>query len=202
ERDWQQVVETAFRRAGAPEMPSNVLGTHMAAPTIVDHGTEAQRAQWLRRIYTSGEIWCQLFSEPGAGSDLAGLATRAERDGDEWIVNGQKVWTTSAFGSKWGLLVSRTEPDAPKHRGITFFILDMEQEGVEVRPLRQITGEAEFNEVFITNARVADADRIGAVNEGWRVLLSTLMNERLVFTGESGPSGASQMVKVLLDLYR
>jgi alkylation response protein AidB-like acyl-CoA dehydrogenase len=202
ERDWQGTVESAFRAAHAPEMPSNVLGTHMAAPTIVDHGTEAQRSQWLRRIYTSGEIWCQLFSEPGAGSDLGGLATRAERDGDTWIVNGQKVWTTSAFGSKWGLLVARTDPDAPKHRGISFFIIDMEQPGVEVRPLRQITGEAEFNEVFISDAVVQDADRIGDVDNGWPVLLSTLMNERLVFTGDAGPSSASQMIKVLVDLYR
>jgi alkylation response protein AidB-like acyl-CoA dehydrogenase len=202
ERDWQGTVESAFRAAHAPEMPSNVLGTHMAAPTIVDHGTEAQRSQWLRRIYTSGEIWCQLFSEPGAGSDLGGLATRAERDGDTWIVNGQKVWTTSAFGSKWGLLVARTDPDAPKHRGISFFIIDMEQPGVEVRPLRQITGEAEFNEVFMSDAVVQDADRIGDVDNGWPVLLSTLMNERLVFTGDAGPSSASQMIKVLVDLYR
>jgi len=205
ERDWQGTVESAFRAAHAPEMPSNVLGTHMAAPTIVDHGTEAQRSQWLRRIYTSGEIWCQLFSEPGAGSDLGGLATRAERDGDTWIVNGQKVWTTSAFGSKWGLLVARTDPDAPKHRGISFFIIDMEQPGVEVRPLVQITGDAEFNEVFFNDARVRNDWMLGREGDGWKVAITTLMNERISLSGAGsigGDSVGGSPIDRLLDRHR
>ena len=137
-------------------------------------------------MYSGAERWCQLFSEPGAGSDFAGLGTKAVRDGDEWVVNGQKVWNTMAHLAHWGMLVTRTNPDAPKHKGMTYFALDMHSEGVEVRPLRQITGEAEFNEVYMTDARVPDANRIGAEGEGWRVALTTLMNERAEIGGGGG----------------
>ena len=142
---------------------------------------EEQKSRWLKPLWLADEIWCQLFSEPGAGSDLAGLATRAVRDGDggDWIVNGQKVWTSLAHHARWGLLLARTDPDVPKHAGLSYFVLDMHGPGVEVRPLRQLTGEAEFNEVFITDARVPDANRLGDVGEGWRVANATLMNERV-----------------------
>jgi alkylation response protein AidB-like acyl-CoA dehydrogenase len=188
-RSLQSVVDRAFSDAQAPtnHPERNGIGLGMAAPTILAHGTAEQKERWLRPLWTGEEIWCQLFSEPGAGSDLAGLSTRAVRDGDEWVVNGQKVWTSSAHVAKRGLLVARTDPDQPKHQGLTYFALDMKQPGVEVRPLRQITGEAEFNEVFMTDARVADADRIGGVGEGWQVSMATLMNERVSIGGNAMP---------------
>src|SRR5580692_53024 len=148
----------------------------MCAPTIVSHGTDEQKHRYLRHLFTSEEIWCQLFSEPGAGSDVAGLSTKAERDGEEWILNGQKVWTTLAHISSYGLLVTRTNPDVPKHRGMTAFLVDMKAPGVEVRPLYHIAGEAEFNEVFFTDARVHDSARNGGEGDGWRVAGTTLMN--------------------------
>ncbi|MET0895103.1 MAG: acyl-CoA dehydrogenase family protein [Acidimicrobiia bacterium] len=167
----------------------NILGIGMGGPTVLEWGTEAQKQQLLRGIATNEEIWCQLFSEPGAGSDVAGLATRAVRDGDEWIIDGQKVWTTLAHLAKYGMLVARTDPQQPKHRGLSYFIVDMHQPGVEVRPLVQITGDAEFNEVFFTGARVPDSMRIGAVGEGWRVALTTLMNERVSLSGAGSAGG-------------
>jgi alkylation response protein AidB-like acyl-CoA dehydrogenase len=157
----------------------HVIGHGMGAPMLNAHGTEEQKKRFLRPLFTGEEIWCQLFSEPDAGSDVAGLATRAVRDGDEWVVNGQKVWTTVAHVSKWGMLVARTDPSAPKHRGMTYFLIDMEAEGVDIRPLRQITGEAEFNEVYMTDVRIPDAHRIDDVGAGWRVAITTLMNERV-----------------------
>jgi alkylation response protein AidB-like acyl-CoA dehydrogenase len=188
-RSLQAVVDRAFTQAQAPtnHPERNGIGLGMAAPTILAHGTAEQKERWLRPLWTGEEIWCQLFSEPGAGSDLAGLSTRAVRDGDEWVVNGQKVWTSSAHMAKRALLVARTDPEQPKHQGLTYFALDMKQPGVEVRPLRQITGEAEFNEVFMTDARVADADRIGGVGEGWQVSMATLMNERVSIGGNALP---------------
>jgi len=188
-RSLQGIVDRAFEAAGAPSNhpERNGIGLGMAAPTILAHGTAEQKARWLRPLWTGEEIWCQLFSEPGAGSDLAGLATRAVRDGDEWLVNGQKVWTSSAHMAKRALLVARTDPDKPKHQGLTYFALDMKQPGVEVRPLRQMTGEAEFNEVFMTDARVSDADRIGEVGQGWTVSMATLMNERVSIGGYAMP---------------
>ena len=182
-------------KLGAPSaLLRNVIGYGMVAPTLVVHGTPAQRARYLRPLFTGEEIWCQLFSEPGAGSDVAALATRAERDGDEWIVNGQKVWTTLAHMSAFGLLIARTNPDVPKHRGMTAFIVDMHAPGVDVRPLVQATGEAEFNECFFNDVRVPDENLLGEVGEGWGVSITTLMNERVSIGGTvpqrgSGPIG-------------
>ena len=188
-RSLQVVVDREFTAAGAPtNYPErNGIGLGMAAPTILAHGTPEQKERWLRPLWTGEEIWCQLFSEPGAGSDLAGLATRAVRDGDNWTANGQKVWTSSAHMARRALLVARTNPDVPKHEGLTYFALDMQQPGVEVRPLRQATGEAEFNEVFLTDAQIQDADRIGDVGQGWTVSMSTLMNERVSIGGNALP---------------
>jgi alkylation response protein AidB-like acyl-CoA dehydrogenase len=186
--DLQGLVERELRAVGAPnEYDRNVIGYGMAAPTLLTHGTEEQRARYLRPLFTCEEVWCQLFSEPGAGSDVAGLATRAVRDGDEWAVNGQKVWTTLAHTARWGLLVARTDPEVPKHRGLTYFIVDMHAPGVEVRPLRQITGEAEFNEVFFTDVHIPDNQRLDAVGAGWRVATTTLMNERVAIGGGVPP---------------
>ena len=182
----QELVDRTLAEAGATSgFWRNPIGLGMAGPTIVTHGTPQQRERLLRPLFTGAEIWCQLFSEPGAGSDLAGLATRAVRDGDTWVVNGQKVWTTLAHLSRWGLLLARTDPDEVKHRGLTYFVLDMHAEGVDVRPLRQITGDAEFNEVYLTDVRIADDQRLGEVGEGWRVALTTLMNERTALGGPS-----------------
>ena len=158
--------------------PFNLIGIGMGGPTLIQWGTEEQKQQLLHGIATNEEIWCQLFSEPGAGSDVAGLSTRAVRDGDEWVVNGQKVWTTLAHLSRWGMLLARTNPDVPKHRGLTYFLMDMEQDGVDVRPLRQITGESEFNELFIEDAFIPEEHVVGGVDNGWSVAITTLMHER------------------------
>jgi alkylation response protein AidB-like acyl-CoA dehydrogenase len=164
-------------RQEAPS-PANVLGLAMGGPVVIAHGTDAQKQRYLEPILTGEEIWCQGFSEPESGSDLASLKTRAVKDGDEWVVSGQKVWTTFAQYAKWCMLVARTDADAPKHQGLTYFLMDMEQAGVEAKPLVQITGEGEFNEVFMDEARIPEENVVGGVGNGWGVAITTLMNER------------------------
>jgi alkylation response protein AidB-like acyl-CoA dehydrogenase len=186
----QRVVQDRIAKGGGPHpYGRNPIGYGMGAPTIVTHGSDAQKQRYLRPLFTGEEVWCQLFSEPGAGSDVASLSTRAVRDGDEWVVNGQKVWTTLAHLSRWGMLIARSDPDTVKHKGMTYFVVDMHGPGVEVRPLYQITGEAEFNEVYFTDVRIPDAERLGDVGEGWRVSLTTLMNERVSIGGQIPPRG-------------
>ena len=196
----QRDIDRRLYGAGA-ELPGvrHFFGLTMAGPTIVTNGDDALRQRLLRRAFTGEDAWCQLFSEPGAGSDLAGLATRAVRDGDEWVVSGQKVWNTLAHVGDRGMLVARTDPEAPKHKGLTYFALDMHAPGVEVCPLRQITGEAEFNEVYMTEVRVPDSDRIGEVGEGWRVAMTTLMNERTTIGGGGGapPRGSGAIAEAV-----
>ena len=200
--DLQRMVEQRLRAAGAKGADPASFFLALAGPTIVTHGTDEQRARFLRPMFTGEERWCQLFSEPGAGSDFAGLAAKAVRDGDEWVVNGQKVWNTIAHLADWGMLVTRSNPDMPKHKGMTYFAVDMHTPGLEVRPLRQITGEAEFNEVYLTDVRIPDDNRIGAEGEGWRVSLTTLMNERSTIGGGGGGSpkrgsgGIGEAVKI------
>jgi alkylation response protein AidB-like acyl-CoA dehydrogenase len=173
----QAIFYEEIARSRAPRV-ANTLGLVMGGPTVIKYGSDEQKSRYLGPILSADEIWCQGFSEPESGSDLASLKTRAVRHGDEFVVTGQKVWTTMAHHAKWCMLVARTNPDAPKHRGLTYFLMDMEQDGVEVRPLRQITGEAEFNELFIEEARIPAENVVGGVDNGWRVAITTLMHER------------------------
>jgi len=179
-----------------------MVATGMVGPTLIAHGTEAQQDRYLDAMLRGDEIWCQLFSEPGAGSDLAGLATRAVADGDTWVVNGQKVWTSGAHYSQWGILLARTDPDAAKHAGITYFLVDMATPGVEVRPLRQITGHAHFNEVFLTDVRIPGENVVGEVDGGWGVALTTLANERMSIGGASTSTTIEQLVDLARSLDR
>lgn len=189
-----RVVADERRKAGALGPPSGI-GIMMAGPTIVEHGTEEQKQHFIPPMVYGEEVWCQLFSEPGAGSDLASLQTKAIRDGDEWIVNGQKVWTSGAQFSKWGILVARTNVDVPKHEGITFFVIDIDQPGVEVRPLKEMTGGATFNEVFFNDARVPHENVIGDVDRGWSVALTTLAHERTSLgAGSTNSTGGGELI--------
>ncbi|TDV34903.1 alkylation response protein AidB-like acyl-CoA dehydrogenase [Actinophytocola oryzae] len=199
-RQLQSVVDEELK--GTPDNdPRRIgIGLGMAAPTILTFGTDEQKQRYLRPLWIGEEVWCQLFSEPGAGSDLAAAGTRAVKDGDDWLVTGQKVWTSSAHNARFAILLARTDPDLPKHAGLSYFVLDMTDPGVDVRPLRQITGEAEFNEVFMTDARVPDANRLGAVGEGWKVAQTTLMNERIAIG--SRPASGNTMVDVVAQTWR
>lgn len=172
------------------------IGIGMGGPTVMTHGSPELKAKLLPRLLRGDDIWCQLFSEPSAGSDVAASKTRAVRDGDEWVVNGQKVWTSGAHYSQWGMLLARTDPDVPKHRGLTYFMLDMSTPGVEVRPLKQMTGSANFNEVFFTDVRIPDSNRVDEVGNGWRVALTTLMNERMSI-GTGGNGGATDVLRLI-----
>ena len=199
----QRPIDDLFTRAGFPDNSPqrNGIGLGMAAPTILAVGTQQQKERYLRPLWTGEEIWCQLFSEPGAGSDLANVATRAVRAEGGWIVNGQKVWTSSAHNAVWALLLTRTDPDVPKHKGLTYFVCDMRAPGVEVRPLRQLTGEAEFNEVFLTDVFVPDENLLGEVNGGWLVAMTTLSSERVAI-GNSDAEVGDTMLDVVERTWR
>jgi alkylation response protein AidB-like acyl-CoA dehydrogenase len=188
----QAIYGEEMARAKAPST-ANVLGLVMGGPVVIAHGTEEQKARYLKPILSADEIWCQGFAEPDSGSDLASLKTRAVRSDGGWSVSGQKVWTTYAHEAKWCMLLARTDQDAPKHQGLTYFLMDMEQEAVQVRPLRQITGEAEFNELFIQEARIPDENVLGGVGNGWTVAITTLMHERAGL-------GASSAIQVRIAL--
>jgi alkylation response protein AidB-like acyl-CoA dehydrogenase len=198
-RGQQAVIDGALRAHGVTyeDLRVNPIGIGMGAPTVLAYGTDELKARHLRRIFTGEDIWCQLFSEPTHGSDVAGIPSRAVRDGDEWVVNGQKVWTTLAHLSRFGMLLTRTNPEVPKHKGLTYFVLDMHAPGVDVRPLYQMTGEAEFNEVFLTDVRVSDTNRLGGEGEGWRVALTTLMNERVALAGGPAPRGSGAIADLV-----
>jgi alkylation response protein AidB-like acyl-CoA dehydrogenase len=198
----QKIVNEAISAAGGPSSyMRNPIGYGMCAPTISQWGTQEQVNKYMRPLFTGEEIWCQLFSEPGSGSDFAGLSAKGVRDGEEWLINGQKVWTTLAHLSKWGLLVVRTDAQAVKHAGLTAVIVDMQAPGVEVRPLRQITGEAEFNEVYFTDVRVSVNETLGKAGDGWRVSLTTLMNERVAIGGAI-PRKASGPIREAVKLWQ
>ncbi len=201
-RSKQSIVDQVLRDAKVPyhDLMVNPIGIGMGAPVVLNHGTEEMHEKHLKKIFTGEDIWCQLFSEPTHGSDVAGIPSRGIRDGDEWLVNGQKVWTTLAHLSNYGMLLTRTNPDTPKHKGLSYFILDMHSDGVEVRPLYQITGEAEFNEVFLTDVRIADNQRLGDEGDGWRVAITTLMNERVALGGGSGGKGGGP-IRTLMNLW-
>src|SRR5262245_25522723 len=198
----QTLINERILGAGGPNpYYRNPIGYGMCGPTVVEWGSDEQKQRYLRPLFTGEEIWCQLFSEPGSGSDFAGLSSKGVRDGDEWVVNGQKVWTTLAHLARWGLLVVRTDPEAVKHAGLTAFVVDMKAPTVDVRPLRQMTGEAEFNEVYFTDTRIPDSERLGAVGDGWRVSLTTLMNER-VSIGGSIPQRGSGVISPLVKAFQ
>ncbi|MDO8364123.1 MAG: acyl-CoA dehydrogenase family protein [Actinomycetota bacterium] len=194
-----QALEAQFE---VPNQSSFTISLGMVAPTILAHGSDAARDLYVRQLWRADLIACQLFSEPGAGSDLASLQTKAERDGDEWVITGQKVWTTGAQYSDIGEVIARTDPDLPKHKGLTGFIVDMRAPGVEIRPLRQMTGGASFNEVFFTEVRVRDDHRLGDVNNGWNVALTTLMNERAAIGAGGGGGGGVNMYARIIEMVR
>lgn len=191
------VLERMYDAGGPSAYFRNPIGVGHAAPTVVTYGTPELIERLLRPMYTAEEIWCQLFSEPGAGSDLAGLSTRATRVEGGWSINGQKVWTSLAHISRWGMLLARTDPDLPKHRGLTYFIADLTAPGITVRPLRQMTGDAEFNEVFLDDVFIPDEHRLGEVNDGWTVAITTLMNERVAMGSTTPPRGSGLIAEAV-----
>jgi alkylation response protein AidB-like acyl-CoA dehydrogenase len=197
----QLVIDEELKRAGAPK-PMNPIGIGWAGPTLLVAGTEEQQARYLPGILDGSEIWCQLFSEPEAGSDLASLRTTAVRDGDEYVVNGQKIWTTLAQFARYGILLARTDPDAEQHKGITYFVLDMQTPGIEVRPIKQMDFEQSFNEVFFDNVRVPASAIVGTEHDGWRLAKVTLGNERVSLSGEGALWGIGPTAHDLLDLVR
>ena len=186
----RQINERIYPEGAPNPVARNPIGHGMCGPTVAVWGTPEQKKRYLRPLFTGEEVWCQLFSEPGSGSDFAGLSAKGVRDGDEWIANGQKVWTTLAHLSRWGLLIVRTDSEAVKHAGMTAFVVDMQAPGVEIRPLYQITGEAEFNEVYFTDVRIPASEMLGNVGDGWRVSLTTLMNERVSIGGAIPAKGS------------
>ena len=200
----QRTINERLFAAGAPNpVARNPIGHGMCGPTVAVWGSPEQKKRYLRPLFTGEEVWCQLFSEPGSGSDFAGLSAKGVKDGDEWIMNGQKVWTTLAHLSRFGLLIVRTDAEAVKHAGLTAFVVDMQAPGVEVRPLYQITGEAEFNEVYFTDVRVPNHEMLGNIGDGWRVSLTTLMNERVSIGGAIPAKGSGPIrdaLKVWKDL--
>jgi alkylation response protein AidB-like acyl-CoA dehydrogenase len=191
---WQQEEGVYFKLTSPFQ-----IGEGMCGPTLMAYGSEADKRRYLPKIASGEEIWCQLFSEPSGGSDVAGLRTRAEADGDHWIINGQKIWTSGAHYSDYGILITRTDPNVPKHKGLTMFFIDMKSAGVEVRPIRQANGMREFNEVFFTNLRISDKQRLGAVGDGWNVSLTTLMNERMTI-GARLATGFSELFEFCSNL--
>ena len=198
----QRSINERLFAAGAPNpVARNPIGHGMCGPTVAVWGSAEQKKRYLRPLFTGEEVWCQLFSEPGSGSDFAGLSAKGIKDGDEWIMNGQKVWTTLAHLSRFGLLIVRTDPEAVKHAGLTAFVVDMQAPGVEVRPLYQITGEAEFNEVYFTDVRVPNHEMLGSIGDGWRVSLTTLMNER-VSIGGAIPAKGSGPIRDALKVWK
>lgn len=197
-RGQQAIVDSALRaRSISTRKGLNPIGIGMGAPTVLAYGSDELKRRHLRRIFTGEDIWCQLFSEPGYGSDVAGIATRAVRDGDDWVVTGQKVWTSYAHVASYGMLLARTDPNKPKHKGLSYFVLDMAAPGVEVRPLYQLTGEAEFSEVFLTDVRIPDGNRLGAEGDGWRVATTTLMNERVSIGGSVSARGSGPIAELI-----
>ncbi len=198
-RGQQAVIDAVLRSHGVnyEDLRINPIGIGMGAPTVLAYGSDELKQKHIRKIFTGEDVWCQLFSEPTHGSDVAGIPSRAVRDGDEWVVNGQKVWTTLAHTSNYGMLLTRTNPDVPKHKGLSYFVLDMHAPGVEVRPLYQMTGEAEFNEVFLTDVRVHDSLRLGDEGDGWRVAITTLMNERVALAGGPAPRGSGPINELM-----
>ena len=207
-KPWGQGLTSEFQRvfneeAAGYELPTSMytIGLGMVIPTMLEFGTDSQRERYVAKALRGEEVWSQLFSEPGAGSDVASLQTKAERDGDEWVINGQKVWTTGAQLSDYGAIIARTNPENPKHRGITMFIIDFHAPGVEIRPIKQINGGSGFNEVFFSDVRVPDSWRIGEVDDGWRCAIAMLMNERVAI-GAGGGGGRGVGIKALTKLAR
>ncbi len=197
----QLAIDAELRAAHAPR-PFNPIGIGWAGPTLMVAGTPDQQARWIPGILDGSEIWCQLFSEPGAGSDLASLTTRATRDGDEWVVSGQKVWTTFAHLARWGILLARTDPDADAHAGVSYFVVDMRSPGIDVAPLKQMDGKADFNQVFLEDVRLPAISLVGAEHDGWRLAKVTLGNERVSLSGEGALWGQGPTADDVLDLVR